>query len=720
MNNSFEQKELKVKIGTKTSNGYKLTFNVLTFEHPKEEYTFWFTNQEIEELCRVHYTLVPDEVIAEFGEQEHYYTSFNTGHEGFLAITKKSKPQYKVEMKEGGEEKSVKVRNSAFATSMLKRYYNQQIHRYFKNKNQLVKPNFIDDTEIWLKARGKDNTYWYFVKITLKVQFGRITRHPELLVSFAGISQIFKQSVAVLLKEVPPVCFNWVAFNRNLYKYDDLPEEAKQNLTRVYPVWNFDIRDALKQETEAPDKTNKYQKFKTNIEKFFKCHLNTAEFKTIIPLVSESFVQVPETKINKVKDGSNRLLFANKQTDIAPFKGMKFGPFKTSDYTKIHFFYIFHKGDEDVARHLNKYFTYGLGSFPGLYAFTKVPYHTEKNFSIVFDNKLNPLPKIEEKILNRNFNPDVRFIAIYISPHSKNSRINGAKSVYYQVKELLLKKSITSQAVEAEKVRATIKKSKFDYSLNNMAIAMLAKLDGIPWQLDTNLKNELIVGIGAFKNSLTDVQYIGSAFSFMNDGRFKHFECFHRNQVDELAGAIMAKVKDYVSMNSHISRLIIHFFKNMSKKELEPIEKGLNNLGLDIPVFILSINKTESRDIVAFDNNWTGLMPVSGTFINIGYNRFLLFNNTRYNNNGSFNPWDGYPFPIKLSIKCTREELARDYKTIKELIDQVYQFSRMYWKSVRQQNLPVTIKYPEMVAEIYPHFEGNGIPTFGKDNLWFL
>jgi hypothetical protein len=50
----------------------------------------------------------------------------------------------------------------------------------------------------------------------------------------------------------------------------------------------------------------------------------------------------------------------------------------------------------------------------------------------------------------------------------------------------------------------------------------------------------------------------------------------------------------------------------------------------------------------------------------------------------------------------------------------VYQFSGIYWKSVKQQNLPVTVKYPEMVAKIFPHFDGNEIPDFGKDNLWFL
>ncbi len=40
--------------------------------------------------------------------------------------------------------------------------------------------------------------------------------------------------------------------------------------------------------------------------------------------------------------------------------------------------------------------------------------------------------------------------------------------------------------------------------------------------------------------------------------------------------------------------------------------------------------------------------------------------------------------------------------------------------SVRQQNLPVTIKYPEMVAQIAPYFEGDDIPDYGKNNLWFL
>ena len=110
---------------------------------------------------------------------------------------------------------------------------------------------------------------------------------------------------------------------------------------------------------------------------------------------------------------------------------------------------------------------------------------------------------------------------------------------------------------------------------------------------------------------------------------------------------------------------------------------------------------------------------MSGTYVHIGENRYLLCNNTRYSAAG-FNKNDGFPFPIKLKIDCTDKTQLTETKVVKELIDQVYQFSRMYWKSVRQQNLPVTIKYPEMVAQIAPHFDGDEIPQYGKDNHWYF
>ncbi len=69
---------------------------------------------------------------------------------------------------------------------------------------------------------------------------------------------------------------------------------------------------------------------------------------------------------------------------------------------------------------------------------------------------------------------------------------------------------------------------------------------------------------------------------------------------------------------------------------------------------------------------------------------------------------------------CKIPRLEKIYLYVHQLVAQVYQFSRMYWKSVSQQNLPVTVKYPEMMAQIIPFFNSKVLPAFGKKNLWFI
>lgn len=118
-------------------------FNILTFNHPQEELTLYFTNVEYETLSRINHRLVPDEVIEEFGEQEHYYTSFTKEVEGFFPVTKAVNPSYELKEDENGEERSCFVHNSALSVSILKRYYNYLIHEYFKSQGFLVKLEFL-------------------------------------------------------------------------------------------------------------------------------------------------------------------------------------------------------------------------------------------------------------------------------------------------------------------------------------------------------------------------------------------------------------------------------------------------------------------------------------------------------------------------------------------------------------------------------------------------
>ena len=229
----------------------------------------------------------------------------------------------------------------------------------------------------------------------------------------------------------------------------------------------------------------------------------------------------------------------------------------------------------------------------------------------------------------------------------------------------------------------------------------------------------MVIGVGAFTNQGENRRYIASAFSFQNNGLFRNFEYFNQNETKLLAGSILKAIRDFTSV-AQADKVVIHFYKEMSYEELQPIIDGMNKLKLGVPLYILNINKTEAEDMIAYDVNWGNkLMPVSGTYIRIGVNKFLLFNNARYPNDIYYADTDGYPFPIKIKISSPDEDAFEDVEVIEELLTQVYQFSRLYWKSLRQQNVPITIKYPEMVAQIAPRFE-NGVPEDAKDTLWFL
>ena len=145
---------------------------------------------------------------------------------------------------------------------------------------------------------------------------------------------------------------------------------------------------------------------------------------------------------------------------------------------------------------------------------------------------------------------------------------------------------------------------------------------------------------------------------------------------------------------------------------------GSLNLG-QIPIYVVTVNKTDSEDFVVFDLNHQGLLPYSGTYYNLGNRKYLLCNNTRYQNN--YGRIDGFPFPIKLRIWSPQvKDDQIDSTIIQELIEQVYQFSRIYFKSVKQQHLPVTLKYPELVSEMLSSFDNLSTENVESDKLWFL
>ena len=727
------------------SSQESLFLNAIRFQFPEEPQTFYFlhtTGKRNFPFLTHHNKPIELEVaFPDFKNGDKIYSTFEVETNGFTPV--------KIDLRD--------PRNFAFA----KRYYNRLIYQYFVSKNFLIETNKITkDNQIWFRD-GRDNPYPECIKydrFTLRVNYDRFNNTPQLVITYDRPTWVYKYSVAKIMQSsddpFSPIQPSAELFGKVVYrrkdkftkfivdKYSSISLTENFDSNAAYPIMNRELINYLQiefadeDETEEPlsyKKTyprNKYKRYFDKISAFYKT-INNDEFRKLIN-IEDGFAKLNPLQIGHTNSASRSLMFGGNTTNYNPQIGVNHGPFQPTPYPSITMLAIFPKEDREAARNLLRYFKNDYKQlFKGLKLYIGRDFSFSNKFLEIQDTN-NILGELNDFLRNMTFNHNEKIIAIYLTPIGRHTSDKEERKIYYRVKERLLRYNIVSQCIETSKMLSMIEHDNtntdsngkplknFAYTLQNMSIAINAKLGGTPWRLSSPKQDELIVGVGAFRNTETNTQYIGSAFSFDNTGSFNSFAYFLNDELEELAGSIENAILKFAVANGKPQRLIIHYYKTMNHKEIAHIEKALHNLNLDIPFYVLSINKIESEDYVVFDDNYKELMPYSGTYVNLGDKTYLLCNNTRYEN-ARLNPYDGYPFPIKIKIDCPNDPMRDiDTTTINQLIDQVYQFSRIYWKSVKQQNLPVTIKYPEMIAQMLPYFNDVNNYDIDTNHLWFL
>lgn len=683
----------------------KIQLNIIPFTPVVDKLSFSFYGSKISNAASIKW----DKIFNEFPEgreksEQFYYSDFQ-------------------EPKEGAIIKEIELLK---AINFSNHYFSHLILKYFKAiEGAVVFPNYVNDVEVWFEDKqSKNQLYKVYNKYTIKVQYNCVVRKSfEMLVAYNGTSKVLRKSISQM-PDFDTQKYNLVNCNGTVYRYLNIPEDIGQDQTTIYPILSYDLKKDFDIYEELK-KENRFPIYLGYLQKFCKDYLFTKAFKDLFHLQADSFYTLPENRVYKTKYGSNKLQFLNGQHYNPGLGMLTHKPLKSFTEKHLKLFFIYNKEDgEFIKEHLYGAMTKGWKgtikdvekSADPLHLYINQPFNFDATKQVSFTDNTKIFEEVKQQLETIQFDANVRYIAIYVTPIAKTDKAHPQHNAYYKIKELLLNKGISSQVIYKEH----IDKKDFYYFIPNIYVALLAKMGGIPWRLASTNEDELIVGVGAFKPKGYSHRFLGSAFCFSNEGVFENFDCFRDDDPIMLAGSIRNAVEQFKATKKTANRLIIHFYKEISDKtELQPILDMLDDLGeANMPVIVVTINKTDSKELLGFDMNSEGKMPMSGTYTSVGYNKFLLFNNTRYFENGKLSAKD-YHFPIKLSIQSSKPaELT--FEVMKEVINQVYQFSRMYWKSISQQNLPVTTIYPEMVAEIIPHFEDNHLPDFGKKNLWFL
>lgn len=603
------------------------------------------------------------------------------------------------------------------------------IYNWFEDKAYLRKRDFIYNNELYFKkSTDKENDVVEFDRFRVRGTYGRLSNGFELTIMYAGTMKVWMKPVYDYRGESTD--FSKVVYQKELYRYEDLMELPRINRKEVFPVVNREVAAVLNLPRPPWKKINKLKRYIENIDRFYKKFICASDFVKQFKPSPDGFMKVESNKLNQIPVEAANLLFGEGVTDRNPYDGLKRGgPFQSPPVSHIELFIIVSERDAETAGN-NLYIMLrdGKGHYKGLNSFARIPVH-HNEYYMKFTDRDNPLPEIRQKLREMEWKENVHYGAVYISPIHKDDPDPKKQRVYYRLKEELLKYNITSQVIDVD----SVSDSSFAFYLPNISLALIAKLGGTPWTLVRKQKKELVIGVGAYSPTRKQRKYLGSAFCFSNNGDFRSFDSFTADDHLMLAGSFQKAIKQFKKENEGVERVVIHFYKRMNSEEAAITKRSLKELGLDIPIVILTIRKTASRDLVLSDRSVSHRLPLSGTWMRSGYGQYLLCKNTRFDL-----PDDSiksFPFPVKILIDLAGnpegdvdEESYREWKVrhlndeewVQELLTQVYQFSRLNWQTVSVKDLPVTVRYPEMVARKFPYFDRETIPEFGKRNFWFL
>lgn len=639
----------------------------------------------------------------------------------------------------------------------LLHYARHILRRYFETiPNAIVSCDFVRDIYVRLRAKDQnDQRFTVYYDFKIKVQFAHMTEGPELIVTYKGISRVLNQSISSLIS-IDPSHISSVVYEGHTYRYDDKGAPFQNNPENAYPVVNKRLEDDFGLPLTERHHDNKYARVDKMVSGFCKRYLFGGKLDNFIIIKRDNgFYRLPDEKVKILPKDASDLLFTDKNGNVKTerdiVRGFKnIGPYAKANIEGLKIFFIYQKDSGNAARNfllnalqngaIDASFVNQFGkriSYTKIRSLARAIKHTftyDANGDIEFTSLDTAILEVKSKLMQKTFDPHFTYLAFYVSPISKESWGNKYRQVVYaDIKEQCIRHFVAVQGFFQDRINDG---DGLAYFFTNIYAAILGKIGGIPWKIKTETPEDLIIGVGAFYSKKNNKRYLGSAFCFDGTGIMKEFSCIQEKDRDDLVAKIKKALEGFLDNMGGVlpRRIIIHFYKEMNKRDWEPIFDMLTNFGVEeIPVIVVTIGKNESKDILGVKRDCNDLMPLAGTFFKVSKKSWLLYNNSKTDQKA----WDEmvakktrsrseakipYLFPIKVRFDCRNADVLDDEAIIEDLLKQIFQLSRMYWKSVDQQNIPITIKYPSLLTEFLSYFRYEEIPNpeFGCKTLWFL
>jgi hypothetical protein len=323
----------------------------------------------------------------------------------------------------------------------------------------------------------------------------------------------------------------------------------------------------------------------------------------------------------------------------------------------------------------------------------------------------------------------------------EDARIPDPENPYLRAKAVLLMNGIPSQ--EARLSTLTKPAVNLQFTMQNIAVALYAKMGGVPWTVahDLGVDDELVIGMGMAELSgsrFRDRQrHMGITTVFRGDGNYLLANvakaCTYAEYPSVLRTATSEVLRDVKVRNGwrpgDTVRVVFHLSKPLKHIEMADIvSDAVSEVGREQTVQFAFLTVSHDHGFKMLDSDQAGaqsrggrkgrFVPDRGTMAQLGQSTRLLSTNGVQQIKRVTTP---LPAPLLVHL-----HQKSSYRDLPYLTEQALKFTSLTWRSTQPAYSPVTIYYSELIAELLGRLQSvpNWSPVVLNSKLrtsrWFL
>jgi Piwi domain len=323
----------------------------------------------------------------------------------------------------------------------------------------------------------------------------------------------------------------------------------------------------------------------------------------------------------------------------------------------------------------------------------------------------------------------------------EEARIADQQNPYLRSKAVLLMNGIPVQ--EARLSTLTKQPATLQYTMQNIAVAVYAKMGGVPWTVahDLGVDDELVIGMGMAELSgsrFRDRQrHMGITTVFRGDGNYLLANvakaCTYAEYPEVLRNATAEVLRDVKVRNGWRAgdtvRVVFHLSKPLKHIEMaEIVGDAVSEVGREQTVQFAFLTVSHEHGFKMLDSDQPGVavhngrkgkfVPDRGTTAQVGQvTRLLATNGVQQIKRLTT------PLPAPLLVHLHQQSSYRD---LAYLTEQVLKFTSLTWRSTQPAYTPVTIYYSELIAQLLGRLQN--VPGWSpavlnsklRTSRWFL